>query len=271
MNKSIIIAAIIAATAAHLAFATPSITGVTAQQRYPWNGKVDITYTISGDVAATAKQNGLIPSLKVSATDGMTGMSYVATSLSGDMTLTDGFHTIVWDMDAEGLNFISSNVVFSVSCEMTPATYCVIDLSAGANASSYPVTYLAEPPSGGFNVDEYKTMKLVLKRIEAGTFIMGENQSDESHRVILTKPFFIGLIAAYILNIPMRTIENRILPWCAKKLKVKKHRAIAYESSDKNIATVSKKGVIKARGKGTCKVFVYTQNGVSKAIKVTVK
>ena len=37
------------------------------------------------------------------------------------------------------------------------------------------------------------------------------------------KPFFIGLIAAYILNIPMRTIENRILPWCAKKLKVKKH------------------------------------------------
>ena len=65
-------------------------------------------------------------------------------------------------------------------------------------------------------------------------------------------------------------IKARAIPQSAK-LKVKKHRAIAYESSDKNIATVSKKGVIKARGKGTCKVFVYTQNGVSKAIKVTVK
>ena len=30
----------------------PSITGVTAQQRYPWNGKVDISYTVTGDIAA---------------------------------------------------------------------------------------------------------------------------------------------------------------------------------------------------------------------------
>ena len=83
--------------------------------------------------------------------------------------------------------------MFNVSCKTTPATYCVIDLSAGANATSYPVTYLAEPPSGGFNVETYKTTKLVLRRIEAGTFIMGDDQTDESHRVTLTKPFFCGL------------------------------------------------------------------------------
>jgi formylglycine-generating enzyme required for sulfatase activity len=68
------------------------------------------------------------------------------------------------------------------------ASYCVIDLSAGANASSYPVTYLAEPPSDSFNVDEYKTTKLVLKRIEAGTFMMGG-----ATRTTLSKPFYIGL------------------------------------------------------------------------------
>ena len=173
--------------------ATPTITGVTAQQRYPWNGKVDISYTVTGDIAAEAKQRAVFTSLKVTAIDKVANTTNIATQLSGDTALTAGTHKFVWDMNAEGLTFKSSNVVFNVSCETTPATYCVIDLSAGANATSYPVTYLAEPPSGGFNVDEYKTTKLVLKRLEAGTFIMGDDQNDESHRVTLTKPFFCGL------------------------------------------------------------------------------
>ena len=56
-----------------------------------------------------------------------------------------------------------------------------------------------------------------------------------------------------------------------KKLIVKKHVAIRYESTNKKIATVSKKGVIKAKKKGTCYVYVYAQNGVFKAVKVVVK
>ena len=57
----------------------------------------------------------------------------------------------------------------------------------------------------------------------------------------------------------------------SKKLKVKKHRAVAYESSDTSVATVSSKGVIKAVGKGECEVYAYAQNGVSVKIKVKVK
>ena len=173
--------------------ATPTITGVTAQQRYPWNGKVDISYTVTGDIAAEAKQRAVFTSLKVTAIDKVANTTNIATQLSGDTALTAGTHKFVWDMNAEGLTFKSSNVVFNVSCETTPATYCVINLSAGANATSYPVTYLAAPPNGGFNVEAFKTTKLVLRRLEAGTFIMGEDQSDESHRVTLTKPFFCGL------------------------------------------------------------------------------
>ena len=170
-----------------------TITGVTAQQRYPWNGKVDISYTITGDIATESKQKAFLPSLKITATDKTAGTTYTATQLSGDTALTAGAHSLIWDMDAEGLSFKSSNVVFKVSCEATPALYCVIDLSAGANASSYPVTYLTEQPSGGFNTDEYKTTKLVLRRIESGSFIMGDDQSDENHRVTITKPFFAGI------------------------------------------------------------------------------
>ncbi len=168
--------------------ATPTITGVTAQQRYPWNGKVDISYTVTGDIAAEAKQRAVFTSLKVMAIDKVANTTNIATKLSGDTALTAGTHKFVWDMNADGLTFKSSNVVFEVSCETMPAMYCVVDLSAGANATSYPVTYLAAPPSGGFNVDAYKTTKLVLKRIEAGTFKM-----QGSNNVTLTKPFFCGL------------------------------------------------------------------------------
>ncbi len=56
-----------------------------------------------------------------------------------------------------------------------------------------------------------------------------------------------------------------------KKKKIRKHRVICYESTNKKIATVTKKGVIKGKKKGTCKIYVYTQNGVSKTVKVTVK
>ena len=69
MNKPAFISTLCIVTATQMAFAAPAITGVTAQQRYPWNGKVDISYTVSGDIAATAKQQALITELKVTATD----------------------------------------------------------------------------------------------------------------------------------------------------------------------------------------------------------
>jgi uncharacterized protein YjdB len=53
--------------------------------------------------------------------------------------------------------------------------------------------------------------------------------------------------------------------------KVKHHRSLSYESSDKSVATVSAKGVIKAIKKGKCTIYVYAQNGVCKKVNVTVK
>ena len=57
----------------------------------------------------------------------------------------------------------------------------------------------------------------------------------------------------------------------AKCAKVKKHRGIAYESSNPKIATVNGKGKVKGIKKGTCTIYSYAQNGVVKAVKVTVK
>ena len=65
--------------------------------------------------------------------------------------------------------------------------YCVVDISAGPNAASYPVSYLAAEPKGGWT-DEYKMTKLVLRRVEPGKFMMcGKCE------VTLTKPYYIGV------------------------------------------------------------------------------
>ncbi len=61
----------------------------------------------------------------------------------------------------------------------------------------------------------------------------------------------------------------------AKEIKkdrpIRHHRNICYESSNTKVATVTPDGMIQATGKGTCTIWVYAQNGVYKAVTVTVK
>ena len=57
-----------------------------------------------------------------------------------------------------------------------------------------------------------------------------------------------------------------------KRLMPKGHApTLRYMTSDSKVATVSKKGKITAKGKGTCTITVFAHNGVSKNVKVTVK
>ena len=66
------------------------------------------------------------------------------------------------------------------------------------------------------------------------------------------------------------TIKPKLVKASSKK-KLANHRKIAYESTNKEIATVSKKGVIRGMEKGTCYIYVYAENGIYKKVKVTVK
>ena len=54
-------------------------------------------------------------------------------------------------------------------------------------------------------------------------------------------------------------------------LKFKAHRKMSYETSDARVATVDKKGKVKATGKGKCVIYAYSSTGVYAKIKVTVK
>ena len=55
------------------------------------------------------------------------------------------------------------------------------------------------------------------------------------------------------------------------KKKIKKHVAIRFESTDTSIASISRKGVIKGKKKGSCTIYAYAQNGIYKKFKVIVK
>ena len=77
--------------------------------------------------------------------------------------------------------------------------YIAIDLSGGTTATHYPIEYLDEIPGGSWS-DEYKTSKLVLRHIPAGSFIMGGRATDypgavntNLHMVTLTKDFYMGV------------------------------------------------------------------------------
>ncbi|MBE6041994.1 MAG: hypothetical protein E7220_05680, partial [Clostridiales bacterium] len=65
-------------------------------------------------------------------------------------------------------------------------------------------------------------------------------------------------------------LKAKAIPQSAK-LTVKKHRGIIYESSNTSVAKVTKKGVIRAVGTGTCKIYAYAQDGRYRSTIVTVK
>lgn len=165
--------------------ATPQVKNVKAFQQYPW-GSVCISYEVVEDVSASIGDSS--PLLLVLAEDKGSGQVYGEVSsgerfLTGDTGCASGLHKIVWDIEGQGLAIDSSNVTFTVM--YGEKKYLVIDLSSGASSSSYPVVYLTEEPYGGFNVDKYKTSKLVLRRIEPGSI--------PTRDAALTQPYYIGV------------------------------------------------------------------------------
>ena len=159
------------------AFTAPYITNVVAKQRYPWNGKVDISYEVVGST------NGLEDVyVRIKAVDKNSGKTCVASLIETPMNLSEGVHSTVWNSSAD-CSFVSSNVAIKVSIEQ-PAKYLVIDLSSGSESDYYPVSDLDEMPEGGWT-DEYKTTKLVLRKCPAGDDPLG--------RYTLTKAFYAGV------------------------------------------------------------------------------
>ncbi len=78
------------------------------------------------------------------------------------------------------------------------ALYVVVDLSGGPNAASYPVRYSSVGPD--LSDDTCRTTELWLRKIPAGTFVMGSPEDELGrfgkeiqHEVTLTQDYYIGV------------------------------------------------------------------------------
>ena len=188
MNKIKVLAAI--ALAGQMAFAaSPTVSNVKAQQRYPWNALVDIDYTLSGDTSGLG--------VSISVRDVQNNKYYQPTKFMEALPTTAGKHRVTWNPAADGISIISTNILVTVSllrvadAPVTPNLYYVIDLSEGPDAVNYPVTTLSAAPAGGVWPDEYKMTKLVLRKINAGTFNM--MQGGTNVPTTISQPFYIGV------------------------------------------------------------------------------
>ena len=187
---------IVAAMALTALADTPfEVKNVTAHQRYPWNGKVDIDFRIdcadaAADFDVTVECTDHVGNTNVTMT---TIRENDAGAAATSFRLGAGQHRLVWNAAADCPNVKLASISFAVFAKKRgpedEADYLVIDLSGGPDAASYPVSYLTSVPAGGWT-DEYKTTKLVMRKCPAGTFT---NTNWGGGEVTLTKPFFAGV------------------------------------------------------------------------------
>jgi len=113
------------------------------------------------------------------------------------------------------------------------AAYIVVDLSAGCDASLYPVSTLDQPPADGWS-DEFKTTKLVLRRIPAGSFVMGSPKTEVGHvndevrhDVTLSNAYYIGVFE--VTQKQWELVMGSQPSWFAKFGETRPVEAVSYE------------------------------------------
>ena len=183
-----------------LARAVVTVGNVTVKPRWPWTGKVDITYHVSCN---DLDEKGQPCDIHIDFTgyDAVLKKDIIMTSLTGDGVFpstvkSGGPYKVTWDAskDYNALNTAS----FQVKVHASLGTYMVVDLSGGPNAARYPVRYTDTAPN--LDDDTCRTTELWLRRIPSGSFVMGSPSSESGrkedeirHEVIITRPYYIGV------------------------------------------------------------------------------
>jgi len=183
----------------------PEITNVVATPSEPWDGTVSISFNVVNSPAAACPDWNM-PFLSIVATDNVTGSNYVSSAaalsarapyqLDDALAGSSGTHEVTWDFKAQGIDFVSTNVTFTVAYLRMP-DWCVIDLSGGKDAAHYPVTYVSNVPKVSnvpnvpgvtFNADAYKTTNLVMRLVGPGSFT-----NEVSSEVEVTNAFYCAV------------------------------------------------------------------------------
>ncbi len=212
--KKIFLSLIILALAYCNVLADYTVSNVKVVQKFsPW-GRVDISFEVKGSAPSIIDSSKLW--FVVIAEDKSTGKKYESStdSLSGDVKFSTGTHYVVWNMAKDGVRIDKSKTVFTVEIRFE-AIYAIVDLSGGTSATKYPITYWNKMPSSSWS-NEYKTTKLVLRRITAGK--MPRTDRD----ITLTKDYYIGVFEVTQKQWELVMGTNHSSNWVGDTLPVEK-------------------------------------------------
>lgn len=169
-----LVAAIAACAATASAFAATTITVDSVVQRWPWNNKVDITYTVAGgqDLAAGNYR-------KIVFTTVIAGTAYTIDGVKDvGASANSGTHTVTWTLP-DGVKSSSCTMSAAVYPSDTPSgdDYMVIDLTKTSDNITYEGLLVSQDASNArYNAAAYKTDKLVLRKVPAGgTYPTGDS------------------------------------------------------------------------------------------------
>ncbi len=160
-------ALVLAGSVALCANATPGIAIDSVVQRWPWNNKVDITYTVTDGQTLTPDGSGDVY-CKIVFNATIAGQSYVIDGVSDiGASANSGTHTITWTPPA---NIVAKALDCTMTATLSSADspsgddYMVVDLTTGAIAYE-GLLGTQGLSSARYNTDVYKTDKLVLRKV----------------------------------------------------------------------------------------------------------
>jgi formylglycine-generating enzyme required for sulfatase activity len=198
MNTAKLLATAAFAITSGAASAATTITVDSVVQRWPWNNKVDITYTI------TEGQDVSTPSgyRKIVFTTVINGTTYTIDGVSDvGASANSGTHTVTWIGAPSGVRRTECTMTAAVYPSATPSgdDYLVIDLSTGAVSYEGLLTSQADS-NARYNTSTYKESKLVLRKVARGTYPTGHsdyanygNNSNGARTWMTDRDYYIGV------------------------------------------------------------------------------
>lgn len=179
--------------------ADPSISNVSARQRWPWNSLVDVDFSVDGAAAGEA----YAVSVSGTATIGGKDATFSARTFATEPIAKAGANRVVWDFGADYPETKVDDLLVTVTAtpfsDTTPL-YLVVDVSGGTSAAKWPFHYTTTAPVHTAGVeDPCKTTEIWLKRVKAGTMTLGSGNGSSnpkkypSHTCTLTEDYYLGI------------------------------------------------------------------------------
>ena len=191
-----LLVAISAAMAGLAACAATTITVDNVRQRWPWNNKVDITYTIAGDDATVDKV------CRVVITTVVGGVTYTAYDGVPSVNVLPGTYTVTWANPPAGVKCDGCKMTAKFYTVDVPSgnDYMIVDLTTGAvsyegrfaNGDTFGCYSGQHLSNARYNVDRYKSTHMALRKIPAGTY-KAKRGTSEFKEWTTDKDYYIGI------------------------------------------------------------------------------